>query len=209
MISHPSGTRIGGVAPPLLAGSHGCCGWGWPPGRGGSSRVRARTSRSPTSAATYETQILWRGSVTPAGSGKPTSGLFGLRFHIGRCSMAYAGRPSGPGTGSGKNTPVFVGVKVHVRFQGRLIGERHRTKPLPMHQVAAERQGDSGAERTVRRVSHHVRAQASNQGNTRVFNAGRDGVLFPGLVRPQDDAEPLNANGLSALVESDARTPNA
>src|SRR6202022_2771840 len=109
MMTPPAGTRIAAVPPPILVASHGCCGCAtW---RCRSSRVRARTARSTRSAATNDIQMLWRGSVTPAGSGRHTAELAGDRFHIGRCNMAYAGRPSGPGTGSGKNIASLLGER--------------------------------------------------------------------------------------------------
>ena len=50
-----------------------------------------------------------RSSVTPAGRCTVSPSRNQPRSHIGRCSIAKAGRPCGSGTGSGKNTASLLG----------------------------------------------------------------------------------------------------
>ena len=50
-----------------------------------------------------------RSSVMPAGRCTVSPSRNQPRSHIGRCSIAYDGRPSGSGTGSGKNTASLLG----------------------------------------------------------------------------------------------------
>ena len=45
-----------------------------------------------------------RGSSRPAGAAIPLPAMSSPRSQVGRCSIAYASWPSGPGTGSGKYT---------------------------------------------------------------------------------------------------------